>query len=121
LLTKHQLAQAIADTGAGGKNQVIHVLNALAEIAESEIARGEGITIPGVATVKYRYTSPRKKGQMYRKGETYTGFGGVEQVAEEDSKARKQGVKLGAQPAPKLKKLGKDSAVQKKAIARAKK
>jgi nucleoid DNA-binding protein len=120
LLTKNELANRIAETGAGGPRQVKHVLDALAEVVQSEVAKGEGVTVPGVATIKFRYTSPLKKGEKYKKGDTYVGFGGVETVAEADSKARKQSVKLNAQPAPAIKRLGKDASVARKAISKAK-
>lgn len=121
MLTKNELAQRIAETGAGGRTQVKNVLDALAEVVAEEVEAGNGITVPGVVAIKYRYTAPRKKGEMYRKGDTYTGFGGVEQVAEADSKARKQSIKLNAAPATPLKKLGKDPSVQKRALKKAKK
>ena len=121
MLTKNELAERIAATGAGGKQQVKHVLDALADVVMEEVSKGEGVTIPGVATLRWKYTSPRKKGDQYLKGETYVGFGGVEVVAEADSKARKQSIKLTGAPAPALKRLGKETSPQKKAIAKAKK
>lgn len=121
MLTKNELADRIADTGAGGRTQVKRVLDALAEVVESEIQRGEDVSVPGVVRIKFNYTPPLKKGEKYKKGETYIGFGGIENVADADSKARKQAIKLRAQPAPNLKKHGKDAGVMRKAIARAKK
>jgi nucleoid DNA-binding protein len=118
LLSKTELVERIQEGLEGySKNEVRLVLDQLAEVAEGEIQRGEDFTVPGVARIKFNYTAPLKKGEKYRKGETYIGFGGIENVAEADSKARKQSVKLRAQPAASLKKLGKDAGVMRKAIA----
>jgi nucleoid DNA-binding protein len=116
MLTKSELIGRIADKGAGGRQQVKHVLDALAEVAEEEVAAGNDITIPGVVRVSWKYTSPLKKGEKYKKGETYVGFGGVEQEAEADSKARKESVKLKAAPTGAINKAGKVTAAQRKAI-----
>lgn len=121
MLTKNELADRIAATGAGHRNQVKRILDGLAEVVEEELNKGESITVPGVVKLNWRYTSPRKKGEMYRKGETYIGFGGAETVAEADSKARKQSVTLKASLATALNRIKKDDAVQKKAIKKAKK
>jgi len=121
LLTKNVIAREVEEITGVKPNLVKHVLDALAEIAEDELANGEGFSVPGVAVIKWAYTSPLKKGEKYKKGETYTGFGGVEVTAEADSKPRKQSVKLKAAPAPALKRLGKEAGPQKKAIAKARK
>jgi nucleoid DNA-binding protein len=120
-LTKNELAQAISDLGAGGRTQVKNMLDALAEVVQEEVFNGENVAIPGVVNIRFRYVSPRKKGELYKKGDTYVGFGGVEQVAETDSKARKQSVVFAAKPVTALNKIGKDEAVMKKAIKKAKK
>jgi nucleoid DNA-binding protein len=121
VLTKSEIAQEVEEITGIKPNLVKNVIDAIAEIADDQLDAGYGFTLPGVATIKWAYTAARKKGEMYKKGETYTGFGGVEQVAEADSKARKQSIKLRAAPAPALKRLGKDATVQKRAIAQAKK
>jgi nucleoid DNA-binding protein len=121
MLTKSQIVERIASDGVAGKHLVKNVLDALAELAAEEISRGENFTIPGVVNIKWRYTTPRKKGELYKKGDTYTGFGGVEQVAEEDSKARKQSIKLKANLTSTAAKAGKEPSAQRKAINKAKK
>lgn len=73
-------------------------LSGLAQVAEEQVAVGEDFTVPGVARLTFRYTPARAKGEAYKKGETYVGFGGVEQTAEQDSPARKAKVRLVAAP-----------------------
>lgn len=80
-------------------------LSGLAQVAEEQIAAGEDLTIPGVAKVAYRYAPARAKGSSYKKGETYIGFGGVEQTAEQDSPARKAKIRLVASPTGRVAKL----------------
>jgi nucleoid DNA-binding protein len=121
VLSKNEIAKEVENITGVKPNLVKNVLDALSTLAEEQLEKGQGFTVPGVATIKWAYTSPRKKGEMYKKGDTYIGFGGVETVAEADSKARKQSVKLRAAPAPALKRVGKAPAAQKKAIAQAKK
>lgn len=89
MLSKSQIAAELAARGLGGKHQITNVLNGLAELAAEEIAQGEDFSVPGIVTVKWSFTAPLAKGEKYRKGDTYVGFGGVEQTAEADSKARK--------------------------------
>jgi hypothetical protein len=102
MLTKTQLAERIAGKGGGGKQQVLHVLNELANVAAEEIEAGEDFVVPGVCRIKFTYRAPQKKGAKYKKGDTYTGFGGVEQIAEEDSKPVSEQIKLRATPTGKV-------------------
>jgi hypothetical protein len=95
LLSKSQIINELASDGVGGKQQIKNVLEALADLAESEISKGEDFVVPGIARVWHRYTKPRKK------GEKYVGFGGVEAKAE---KARAAKLTLKASVAGKLKK-----------------
>jgi nucleoid DNA-binding protein len=121
LLTKGEIITRLSEDGAGGRNQVKAVLDGLAELAESELLKGENFTIPGIAKINWRYTAPLKKGERYKKGETYTGFGGVEQTAEQDSPARKQSIKLKAALSGPAYRIGKDASAGRRAIAKAKK
>ena len=111
MLTKNELADRIAATGAGGRQQVKRILDALGDVVAEEISAGNSVSVPGVAALKFRYTAARKKGELYRKGEEKTGFGGNKEIAEEDSKARKEKIDLKADLAPNLKRLKKDSTV----------
>lgn len=104
-LSKNQIAAELEERGLGRRTQMNNVLTAIAEIAHDEIDAGEDFVLPDVVKVGWGYITPRKKGDMYRKGETYVGFGGVEQVAEADSKPRKAKVKLEAKPAAPLKRM----------------
>jgi nucleoid DNA-binding protein len=105
MITKTELAREIeAETGIKF-NLVKHVLDSMAEIAQAELAAGEDFTVPGIARISWAYTKPLTKGEKYTKGETYVGFGGVEQTAEADSKPRKAAVKLKAQPTANIKRL----------------
>jgi nucleoid DNA-binding protein len=104
VLTKNDIAREVeADTGLK-PNLVKRVIDSIADIAADEISQGNDFTLPGLVRISYRYTAPRKKGESYRKGETYVGFGGVEQTAEADSKARAAKIKLVATPATPVKK-----------------
>jgi nucleoid DNA-binding protein len=105
MLTKTELAAAVEELTGVKPGLVKNVIDALAQICEEEIAEGYDFSLPGVAKISWRYTVPRAKGEMYKKGETYTGFGGVEQTAEADSKARKAAVRLVATPAPAVKRV----------------
>ena len=73
------------------------VLKALSQIAADEIAAGEDFTVPGIARLSWRYRAARKKGEAYKKGETFMTPGG-EKVADADSPARKASVRLAAAP-----------------------
>jgi nucleoid DNA-binding protein len=105
MITKTDLAAEISELTGIPPKSVKQVFNALAEIAQDEISAGEDFSVPGVARITWAYTKPLAKGERYKKGEEYVGFGGVELVAEEDSKARKASVKLKAAPAPALKRV----------------
>jgi len=98
MLTKNQIAADIAQDTGVGQNLVKHVLDSLAELAATEVADGEDFTVPGVVRLSFTYRAPQKKGAKYKKGEKYTGFGGVEVTAEEDSKPVTEMVKLKAFP-----------------------
>jgi hypothetical protein len=105
MLSKSQIVDRLVEMELGQKRHLSNVLAGLAEIAADEVALGEDFTVPGIASLRFAYTSPRAKGAAYKKGETYVGFGGVEQVAEADSKPRKASVKLRATPAAPIKRL----------------
>lgn len=103
MLTKNELAREVeAETGVK-PNLVKNVLDAVAVIAQDEISRGNDFSVPGLVRIAWSYTKPRKKGEMFKKGETKVGFGGIETVAEADSPARKPSVKLRAVPAAPIK------------------
>jgi nucleoid DNA-binding protein len=123
VLTKHQIAAEVVDIleDSGyentAKSAVTAVLDALADLGVDELSEGEDFQIPGLVKLSWAYTKPQKKGERYKKGETYTGFGGVEQVAEEDSKERKAAVRLVAKPIRDAKALApssRDRAAQRK-------
>lgn len=120
LLTGRELTDRIVEKGAGGPNQVRHVLKALAEVVEEEVSAGGSVSIRGVAKIQWRYIPARKKGESYKKGEEYNSFGTMK-IAEQDSPARKQSIKLTASTPSNLAPLKKDEAVMKKAIKKAKK
>lgn len=105
MLSKNELAQAVEELTGVKPKLSKNVMDALAQIAEEEISDGYDFSMPGICRISWRYTAPRTKGQMYKKGETYTGFGGVEQTAAADSKARKAAVRLVAAPAPVIKRV----------------
>lgn len=105
MLSKSQIAAELADRGLGGKTQITNILNGLADLAAEEIAQGEDFTVPGIAAVKWSHTAPRAKGQMYKKGQEYVGFGGGVKVAEADSKARKAKVIAKASLAAPIKRI----------------
>ena len=97
-LTKSELVAELVNAGAGDRNHVKNMLDALAILAEEEIAEGNDFIIPGVVKLEFAYRAPMKKGAKYKKGETYVGFGGIEQEAEEDSKPVTEQIKLRARP-----------------------
>jgi hypothetical protein len=113
MLTKGQIAERLEEKGVGKKNQMMRVLSALAEIAAEEVGSGEDFSIPGVARVRYGYTTPRKK------GEEYVGFGG--EIVKAD-KARPEKIRIAASAAGPLKKLlpSKGSKAYKNVVARKK-
>jgi len=98
VLTKNQVVGEITAISGIPTNTVKNVLDALADLAYEELEAGEDFSVPGVVKFSWRYTRAQKKGEKYRKGDTYTGFGGVENVAEADSKARAAAVKLAVLP-----------------------
>lgn len=104
-LSKTEIARELAGRGLGGVNLIKNVLDGLAELAADEIADGEDFTVPGIVALKFSYTPAVKKGEKYKKGETYIGFGGVENTADADSAARKARIKLAARPTGAVAKL----------------
>jgi nucleoid DNA-binding protein len=126
VLTKHQIAAEVveileedADFGLS-KRAVAEILDALAILGLDELAEGEDFQIPGLVKISWAYTKPQKKGERYKKGDTYTGFGGIENVAEEDSKERKAAVRLVAKPIRDAKALApstRDRAAQRKFLS----
>jgi hypothetical protein len=99
---------------------VKNVIDALADLAAEELSKGEDFTLPGVVKLKWAYTAPRKKGEQYKKGDTYNSFG-TEKTAEQDSPARKQSIRLKPYLPTGPAKIGKDDGVGRKAIAKKKK
>lgn len=78
------------------------VLDEINTIAAEQIADGEGFMLPGLVKFDFRYGPAYKKGERYKKGDTVSGPQG-ERVAEEDSPARKERMKLIATPMAKAK------------------
>lgn len=105
MLTKGQLINELVAEGVGDRKHVTHMLNALTDIALDELEAGEDFVIPGIAKLHYNYRKPQKKGERWKKGETVTGFGGVESVKEEDSPVVKPMIKLKASPTGAVAKL----------------
>jgi hypothetical protein len=101
-LSKSQLAAELGGTGLGPSYSDEQCSYRDCGDRSRRDRRREDFVLPDVVKVGWGYISPRKKGEMYKKGETYVGFGGVEQVAEADSKPRKAKVKLEAKPAAPL-------------------
>lgn len=98
MLSKNDIARRIG-AATGVKPQLVkNVLDALTEVAAQEIEAGQDFTVPGIARISYTYRKPQKKGARWKKGETVTGFGGIEAVKEEDSPPVKAAVKLKASP-----------------------
>jgi nucleoid DNA-binding protein len=98
MLSKNEIAADIEQDTGIKPNLVKRVLDSLAELAASEIEEGEDFTVPGIVRLTYTYRAPQKKGARYKKGDTYTGFGGVETTAEEDSKPITEQIRLKASP-----------------------
>ena len=95
----NQIREALEEDGVTlPLRNIKDTLKGLALIAEEQVAAGEDFTVPGVVRLSYSYSPAVKKGEKYKKGETYVGFGGVEQTAENDSPARKAKIKLNARP-----------------------
>ena len=104
-LSKSEIAAALAEDGLGGKQQISRILDALADLAASEIEAGEDFVVPGICKVSYSYTPPKAKGERWKKGEEVVGFGGITSVKDTDSPAQKARVKLRAAPAGAVGKL----------------
>ena len=98
MLTKSQLVDELVEHGAGDRRHVNNMLNALAEIGLEEIQQGEDFIVPGLVKIFYAYRKPQKKGERWKKGETVTGFGGVESVKDADSPPVKAGIRLKSAP-----------------------
>ena len=96
MLTKSQLVAELVESGAGDKKHVTNMLNALADIALDELELGNDFVVPGVVKLHYTYRKPQKKGERWKKGETVTGFGGIESVKDSDSPPVKAAIKLRA-------------------------
>ena len=105
MLTKMQIAAALEDMDLGKRRQIANILDGLALLAQEELAAGDDFSVPGIARINWTYTKPQVKGERFKEGETYVGFGGAEITAEADSPERKAKVVLKAQPAPAIKKL----------------
>jgi nucleoid DNA-binding protein len=120
MLTKSQIVERLAEDGAGGRQQVKHVLDSLAALAAEELEKGENFSIPGIVKIQWHYTAPRKKGEAYKKGETYNSFG-TEKTAEADSPARKQKIKARAHLTSGVNRAVKDEKSGKRAITKNKK
>jgi nucleoid DNA-binding protein len=104
MLTKQDLAYEI-EHRIGVKPQMTkNIMNCMAEIALEEIKAGEDFVVPGIVRITFNYRKAFKKGERFKKGETVVGFGGMEQVKEEDSKATKETMKLKANIMPLIKK-----------------
>ena len=98
MLTKSELIDEIVESGAGDRRHVRNMLDALADIGLEEIGAGEDFVIPGLAKIFYTYRKPQKKGERWKKGQTVTGFGGIESVKDSDSPPVKPGIRLKAIP-----------------------
>lgn len=121
MLTKMQIADELEAMGLGKRRQIANILDGLAKLAQEELADGNDFSVPGVAKVSWGYTSPRAKGALYKKGDSYVGFGGVTvESAEADSKERKEKIALKSAPAAQLKRLapkGNDRVGQRKFLS----
>jgi nucleoid DNA-binding protein len=102
MLTQGDIAREIEHRTGIKPNLSKNVLNTLIEIAAEEIAAGEGFAVPGLVKFDFRYSPAYRKGERYVKGDTVSGPQG-ERVAEEDSPARKERMKLVATPMAKAK------------------
>lgn len=103
MLSKSQIAEELAARSLGQKRHIMNILTGLAELAEYEIASGRGFSVPGIASVKWAYTAPFKKGEKWRKGDTVVGFGGIESIKGADSPVKAAAVKLKVSASPILK------------------
>lgn len=78
-LTKQQIANEIESRTGIKPTLAKRVIDELGNIIQEQVVAGNDVSIKGVVRIAYRYTAPRKK------GDTYTGFGGVEQTAEKNT------------------------------------
>lgn len=93
-MSKGEIAQELSERGLGGKRLIMNVLDGLAELAAEETAAGEDFLVPGICKISWAYAPAQAKGARWHKGDEVVGFGGITQVKESDSPARKQRVKL---------------------------
>lgn len=105
MLTKNQIAADIEEQTGIKPGLVKSVLDALADCAAEEIFNGEDFTIPGIVRLRYNYRGAQRKGERYKKGDTVTGVGGVERVADADSPPRTERCTLKAYPTGEINKL----------------
>jgi nucleoid DNA-binding protein len=120
MLSKTELVEELVYRGAGEKRHITNMLKHLADIAQEEISKGEDFTVPGIAKITWRFTKPRPKGDRWKKGDTVTGFGGVESVKDADSPEIKASVKLRGEPMAILKRSApksSDKAAQRKFLS----
>jgi nucleoid DNA-binding protein len=94
MLNKSELINELVERGAGDRQHVRNMLEKLADVVYEQLEAGEDVVIPSIVKLSYDYKPAVKKGEKYKKGETYVGFGGVETVAEADSKPRSRSVRL---------------------------
>lgn len=109
-LSKTQLANAIAaalveDGVTLSTRSIKDALDGLAMVAEDQIAAGNDFIVPGVTKIVWTYRKPQKKGERWKKGDTVTGFGGIESVKDVDSPSVTALVKIKGQVAGNIKKL----------------
>lgn len=89
-LTRSELIEELVERGAGDKKHVSNMLKKLAELAGEELAAGHDFSVPGIVNIRFRYQPAQKKGERFKKGDEVTGFGGVTEVKDADSPARKE-------------------------------
>jgi len=95
-LTKHELALEVQEITGIKPNLVKNVFDAMAQVAAEEIEAGEDFTVPGIVRITWRYRPPQTKGARWKKGDTVTGFAGIESVKDADSPPVKPAVTLKA-------------------------
>jgi len=98
MLNRGQLVDAIVAKGAGDKKHVSNMLKALTEVATEEVELGNDFTIPGIVKIFYAYRKPQTRGSRWKKGDTVTGFGGIESIKDADSPKVTAAAKLKAMP-----------------------
>jgi hypothetical protein len=72
------------------------VLRSLADAAADAVEYGDDFTVPGIVKLQYAYRPAQKKGARWAKGDTVTGFGGIESVKDEASPPVTAQIKLRA-------------------------